>query len=80
MYIVRIKTKYNLITLKVEDTTSEEFKELVNQPYVEEVYIETIEHFKNGLIEERNNLLNHIVGMDYNTRKALELNEKIKEL
>ena len=45
MYLVRIKTKYNEIRLKVEDVNSEEVKEILNQPYIEEVYIETDQHY-----------------------------------
>lgn len=46
MYKVRIKTKYNIIELIVDDVNSPEMKELLNQPYVIEVYIETTEHYK----------------------------------
>lgn len=47
MYKVTIKTKYNIINLEVEDINSPELKEIFKQPYVEEVYIETTEHYKN---------------------------------
>lgn len=50
MYIVRIKTKFNVINLKVEDINTPEFEEIINQPYVIEVYIEkekTLERKKN---------------------------------
>lgn len=77
MYKVKIKTKYNVIELIVDNVNSPELKELFNQPYVEEVYIETTEHYKDKLIQERNNLLNHVVGMTYNTEKALELTKRI---
>ena len=73
MYLVRIKTKYNEIRLKVEDVNSEEVKEILNQPYIEEVYIETDQHY---LDEEINKYLNNVVGMSYNTQKALELKRK----
>lgn len=46
MYIIRIKTKYNVINLKVDDVNSPEVQEILDQPYVEEVYIETTEHYK----------------------------------
>ena len=46
MYKVKIKTKYNTIELQVENINTPELKEIFNQPYVEEVYIETMEHFK----------------------------------
>lgn len=73
MYLVRIKTKYNEINLRVEDVNSEEMKELLNQEYIEEVYIETDEHY---LDREINKYLNHVTGMSYNTQKALELKRK----
>lgn len=73
MYLVRIKTKYNEIRLQVEDVNSEEIKEILEQPYIEEVYIETDQHY---LDEEINKYLNHAVGMSYNTQKALELKRK----
>lgn len=46
MYKVKIKTKFNIIELIVDNINSPEMKEIFNQPYVEEVYIETTEHFK----------------------------------
>ncbi len=46
MYRVKIKTKFNIIELIVDNINSPEMKEIFNQPYVEEVYIETTEHFK----------------------------------
>lgn len=78
MYQVMIKTKFNTINLKVDDINSKEFKEIVEQDYVVEVKIERIKT-KEELIEERDNLLYNVVGMSYNTEKALELNKKIKE-
>ena len=50
-YLVKIKTKFNLIKLLVDDVNSPEMKEILNQPYIEEVYIETTEHYKEGEIE-----------------------------
>lgn len=47
MYKVRIKTKYNVIEMVVDNVNNPELKEIFNQPYVEEVYIETTEHYKN---------------------------------
>jgi hypothetical protein len=40
--IVKIKTKYNVITLEREDYNSPEMKEILEQPYIEEVSIEKI--------------------------------------
>ena len=76
MYLVKIKTKYNLIELIVDDVNSPEMKEILNQDYIEEVYIETTQHYKQELIEEKKRLLNHVVGMSYNTNKVLELMKK----
>ena len=47
MYLVRIKTKFNTIQLIVDDVNSPEVKEIIEQPYVLEVYIETTEHYRN---------------------------------
>lgn len=76
MYLVKIKTKYNLIQLTTDNVNSDELKEIFNQPYIEEVYIETMNHYYE---EERDKLLSHVVGMSYNTEKALELTKKIME-
>lgn len=76
MYLVKIKTKYNLIELTTDNVNSDELKELFNQSYVKEVYIETLEHYYK---EEIDKLLSHVVGMSYNTEKALELSKKINE-
>jgi len=46
VYRVRIVTIYNVIQLEVEDANSPEMKEIYAQPYVREVYIETLEHYK----------------------------------
>ena len=40
MYLVIIKTKYNVIRLTVDDYNSSEVQEIFNQPYVEEIRIE----------------------------------------
>ena len=48
MYRVRIKTKYNVINLIVDDVNDPEVQEILDQPYVEEVYIETTKHYKEG--------------------------------
>ena len=42
MYQITIKTKYNVINLQVEDYTSPEVQEILEQPYVEEIRIENI--------------------------------------
>lgn len=41
-FLVRIKTKYNVINLQVEDYTTPEMQEIFDQPYVEEIYIENL--------------------------------------
>lgn len=42
LFLVRIKTKYNVINLQVEDYTTPEMQEIFDQPYVEEIYIENL--------------------------------------
>ena len=74
MYVVRIKTKYNTIELFVDDL--KEIEEILYQPYIEQVYIDTIEHYYQ---EEKERLLNHVVGMSYNTNRVLELKKKLEE-
>lgn len=74
MYVVRIKTKYNTIELFVDDL--KEIEEILYQPYVEQVYIDTIEHYYQ---EEKTRLLSHVVGMSYNTNRVLELKKKLEE-
>ena len=80
MYKVRIKTKYNTIEMEVEDINSPEMQELYDQPYIEGVYIDTMDHYKQELIKERDELLSHVVGMSYRTEKAKELTKKINDI
>lgn len=42
MYLIVIKTKYNVIKWEVEDYNTPEVKEVLEQPYIEEVRIEKI--------------------------------------
>lgn len=42
MYHITIKTKYNIINLEVEDYTTPEVQEILEQPYIIEVRIEKI--------------------------------------
>ena len=42
MYLITIKTKYNVIRWEVEDYNSPEVQEVLEQPYVEEVRIEKL--------------------------------------
>ena len=74
MYLVKIKTKFNTIELEVDDMNSKEMQEILNQPYIEEVYIQTMEQYTK---DEINKLLSHVVGMSYNTEKVLELKKKL---
>ncbi len=46
MYLVIIKTKYNVIRLNVDDYNSPEVQEIFNQPYVEEIRIEQVKQDK----------------------------------
>lgn len=70
MYLVKIITKYNTIKVITDNVNSPQMQEIINQPYVEQVYIETLEHYDE---EEKNNLLRHCVGMAYNTDKVLKM-------
>lgn len=76
MYKVTIQTKYNTIVLVVDDINTPEMQELYNQPYVTEVYIETMHHYTE---EERNELLNHVVGTTFRTNKALEMTKELRK-
>lgn len=44
MYKIKIKTTHNVIELIVNDYFSEEVQEIINQPYVEEVYLRCIDY------------------------------------
>lgn len=44
MHWLRIKTKHNIIELVVDDYFSEKVQEIINQPYVEEVYLRCIDY------------------------------------
>jgi hypothetical protein len=44
MYKIKIKTTHNVIELIVDDYFSEEVQEIINQPYVEEVYLRCIDY------------------------------------
>ena len=43
MYKITIKTKYNVINLEVEDYTSPEVQEILEQPYIIETRIDKIQ-------------------------------------
>ena len=44
MYKIKIKTTHNVIELIIDDYFSEEIQEIINQPYVEEVYLRCIDY------------------------------------
>ena len=44
MYKIKIKTKHNVIEFIVDEYLSEEVQEIINQPYVEEVYLRCIDY------------------------------------
>ena len=46
MYYLKIKTKFNLIELIVDDYHDEEVQQIINQPYVEDVYLRCIDEEK----------------------------------
>lgn len=74
MYKVIIKTKEGNKEYVVENL--KELKEEFEKPN-DGVYIDTIQHYKQKLIEERDELLSHVVGMSYRTEKAKELTKQI---
>lgn len=76
MYRVKITTKYNTIDLIVEDINSPILKEIFNQPWVEGVFINSLEQYYE---EEKDKLLSHCVGMSYNTNRVLELSHLLKK-
>ena len=78
MYLVKIKTKFNTIELEADDMNTPEMQEILNQPYIEEVYIQSTEQYtKEEIEQQKRKLLNHVVGMAYNTEKVLELNKRL---
>lgn len=44
MYKIKIKTTYNVIEFLTDDYFAEEVQEIINQPYVEEVYLRCIDY------------------------------------
>ena len=44
MYKIKIKTKYNTVEFIAEDFFSQEVQEIINQPYVEEIYLRFIDY------------------------------------
>lgn len=50
MYKVRIKTKYNVIEMVVDNVNSPELKEIFKQPYIEEVYIQSPSQYEDKSI------------------------------
>lgn len=46
MYRITIKTKFNTIVLEREDYNTPEIQEILEQPYVEEIYIENLNKVK----------------------------------
>ena len=46
MYYLKIKTKFNELELIVDDYHAEEVQEILNQPYIEDVYLCSINEDK----------------------------------
>ena len=46
MYYLKIKTKFNELELIVDDYHNEEVQEILNQPYIEDVYLCNIDEDK----------------------------------
>lgn len=80
MYQVSIKTKYNTINMKIKDTNDSEFKEICEQPYIEEVRIEQIKEEIKKLEKERDEALMHLVGTSYYNQVAQEKEKQIRKL
>ena len=78
MYQVIVKTKEKTYEIKVENLNDDRLIELIEQNKIIKLQIERVKT-KEELIKERDSLLYNVVGMSYNTQKALELNKKIKE-
>lgn len=66
MTLVKLKTKYGMFHLVVENVNSPEMKELYYRPYVEAVYIEAMSHY---LEDEQKELMN----TSSDVRRLLEL-------
>lgn len=54
MYRLTIKTKYNTIKLDVEDYTTPEVQEILEQPYIVEIQIDNLDKNKK-LVRRKNN-------------------------
>lgn len=76
MYYYEIKTKYNTLKLCVEDENDPQLLEILEQPYILDVKVKTIE----DLERERDEALWHCVGTAYYTQVAKEKNELIMKL
>jgi len=76
MYYYEIKTKYNTLKLCVEDPQDPQLLEILEQPYILDIKIKTIE----DLERERDEALWHLVGTAYYTQVAKEKNELIRKL
>lgn len=46
MYYLKIKTKFNELELIIDDYHDEEVQEILNQPYIEDVYLCSISEDK----------------------------------
>lgn len=46
MYYLKIKTKFNKLELIIDDYHDEEVQEILNQPYIEDVYLCNIDEDK----------------------------------
>lgn len=76
MYYYEIKTKYNTLKLCVEDVNDPQLQEILEQPYILDVKMKTIE----DLEKERDEALWHCVGTAYYLQVAKEKNELIRKL
>ena len=76
MYYFEIKTQYNTLKLCVEDVNDPQLQEILEQPYILDVKMKTIE----DLERERDEALWHCVGTSYYNQVVREKNELIRKL
>ena len=76
MYYFEIKTQYNTLKLCVEEVNDPQLQEILEQPYILDVKMKTIE----DLERERDEALWHCVGTSYYNQVVREKNELIRKL
>lgn len=72
MYKLVIKTKYNIINLLVEDLNAPEVKEILEQPYVIEFYVESVKDTLGDISEKETPSLKKILKEDKNENRRFK--------